>query len=148
MGKAKKFLEQIEKLDTMIENKLEEQHKWWAIATGTTAQMDGERVQASGNQQKMAEASMKHLSISKEIDECIDRLVDTKRDVISVIEQLPTQEYDVLHKRYVQGMELDEVARKKGKSYSWVTTVHGQALKKVNAILKEREGKEGYSADV
>ena len=136
---AKQFLRQLKKLDKMIENKLAEKARWKAIATGTTAQMGGEKVQSSGSQQKMADAVCRYVDIEKEIDEQIDILIDTRQDVISVIEKLKTTEYDLLHKIYVQYMSLQDVADIYENSYSWATTVHGNALKNVQAILDQRK---------
>lgn len=138
--KAKDFLKQLKKLDKMIDNKMIEKQQWVAIATGTTSFSDGDRVQSSGSQQKMADAVGKYIDIEAEIDQCIDRLIDIKKDVISVIEQLNATEYDVLHKVYVQYQTFDEVAVLYGKTYSWTTTVHGRALKNVQRILDQREG--------
>lgn len=138
--KAKEFLRQVYKFDRMVENKLAERRQWQEIATGASPQTTGERVQSSGNPQRMADAIGKYIDIEREINESIDRLVDAKRDVIAVIEQLNATEYDVLHKMYVQFMTLDEVADRKSKSYSWVTTVHGRALKNVQNILDRRAG--------
>lgn len=132
---AKAFLQQIKKLDTLIENKLIEKSQWWAMATSTTGKTDGERVSGSGNPDKMADAIMRYVGIEKEIDEYIDRLVDTKKEVIHVIEQLNTTEYDLLHKVYVQGIPLYDVAIQYDRTYSWCTTVHGRALKNVQKIL-------------
>lgn len=140
--KAKCFLRQIEKLDRMIKNKVVEQEQWRSIAMGTTAPMGGERVQSSGNKQKMADAVERFVEIEGEINKSIDILVDTKNDVISVIEQLKTIEYDILHKLYVQYMSLYDVADIYDKSYSWVTTIHGRALKNVQTILDQREKEE------
>lgn len=136
---ARDFLKQPRKLDKMIENKLLEKAQWKAIATGTAAQMGGERVQSSGSQQKMADAVARFVDIDKEIDECIDHLIDAKNDVIAVIEQLNATEYDILHKIYIQYKTIDDVADLCDKTYSWVTTVHGRALKMVQNILDERE---------
>lgn len=136
---AKQFLRQLKKLDKMIENKIAEKAMWKTIAFGTSAKMDGERVQASGSQQKMADAVCRYVDIEKEIDEQIDKLIDTKQDVISVIEKLKPTEYDILHKMYVQYMSLYDVADIYEKSYSWATTIHGRALKNVQAILDQRK---------
>jgi DNA-directed RNA polymerase specialized sigma24 family protein len=133
------FLKQVEKLDTLIKNKLIEKTQWRDIALGITANMEGERVQSSGRPSKMADAIDKCVDMEAEIDNLIDRLVDTKRDVISVIEQLNATEYDVLHKRYIQFMALQEIADAKNKQYGWVTTTHGRAVANVKKILEERE---------
>ena len=136
---AREFLKQPKKLDKMIENKLNEKEQWKCIATGTTAQMGGERVQSSGSQQKMADAVVRFVDIEKEIDRCIDNLVDTKKDVIAVIEQLNASEYDLLHKIYIQFFTLQEVAYLYDKSISWAKTVHKRGLKNVQKILDERK---------
>ena len=137
---AKDFLRQPEKLDRMIENKLIEKQQWKTIAMGTSSHSDGERVQSSGSQQKMADAIARYVDIENEIDNCIDTLVDTKKEVISVIERLNTTEYDILHKVYIQYKTLYEVADMYDKTYSWVTTVHGRALKNVQKILDLKLG--------
>ena len=136
---ARDFLKQPKKLDKMIENKLIEKEQWESIATGTTAQMGGERVQSAGSQQKMADAIARFIDIEKEIDECIDQLIDTKNDVITVIEQLNASEYDLLHKVYVQFFTLQEVADLYEKSISWAKTIHKRGLKNVQRILDERQ---------
>lgn len=138
--RAKDFLRQVKKIDMVIRNKMAEREQWRAIATGTTAQMGGERVQSSGSKQKMADAVGRYVDIETEIDKYIDALVDTKKEIISVIERLDADQYDVLHKVYVQYLTLDEVASMNEKSYSWATTVHGLALKNVQQVLDGRNG--------
>ena len=137
--KAKDYLDQVEKLDTIIQNKLIERAQWKEIATGVTARSDGERVQSSGRPSKMADAVDRCVDIEAEIDALIDKLVDVKREITATIEQLNANEYDVLHKRYIQHLSYVEIADAKCRDYNWVTTVHGRALKNVQAILDERE---------
>lgn len=138
--RAKDFLRQVYKLDRMVENKLAEKRQWQDIAAGATPQTTGERVQSSGNPQRMADAISRYIDIEQEIDECIDKLVDTKREVIGVIEQLNATEYDVLHQLYIQGKTLQEVSDKMGRSYSNIATIHGRALQSVQHIL-DKAGK-------
>ena len=145
--KAKDFLKQVEKLDKLIENKLIEKEQWKSIALGVTVagkdvkikgvlhQMD--KVQASGNPQKMSDAINRYIDIEREIDACIDELVDTKKEVLNVIEQLNAMEYDILHKVYIQHLTFYDIAAVYDNSYSWVTTIHGRALKNVQKILDE-----------
>lgn len=136
---AKTYLQQVEKINAIIQNKLIEKEQWMSMATSTTTSSDGERVQSSGSQQKMADAVIRMVEMEEEIDRYIDILVDTKQDVIRTIEMLPVIEYDLLHKVYIQFKSIDEAAEMMGKSYSWATTVHGRALKHVNDILNERK---------
>ena len=133
--KARDYLNQLEKLDTIIQNKLIEKAQWKDIALGITAHSEGERVQSSGSKQKMADAIERCVDMDSEINALVDKLVDLKREITNVIEQLNAQEYDVLHKIYIQHYSLYEVAEKKDKTYSWVTTIHGRALQKVQVII-------------
>lgn len=139
---AKEYLQQAEKLDLLIQNKLAEKRQWLEVALGITAHLGGERVQTSGSKSKMAEAVEKCIDVEREISALIDRLIDTKSEIVTVIELVenPT-EYDVLHKRYIQKMSLLQIADRYGKEYSWATTTHGRALKSVQEILDKKLSK-------
>lgn len=139
---AKDYLLQIQKLDKLIENKLQEVAHWKEVATGTTVCSEGDRVQSSGSKQKMADAICRYMQMEDEINAAIDRLVDTKQEIIETIEQLSIDEYDLLHKIYVQKKELYEAAMEMDRSYRWATSVHGRALANVQKILNEREQNE------
>ena len=133
------YLEQPEKLDIQIRNKLIEKQQWHDISLGITANMEGERVQASGSKSKMAEAVDKCVDMEAEINSLIDELIETKKDVIQTIEQLDSPiEYNVLHMRYIQYLSLQEIADHYNKDYSWATTTHGRALKSVRKILENK----------
>ena len=136
---AQLYLERVEMIDSIIKNKLIEQRQWKDIALGITANMGGERVQSSGSQSKMADAVNKCIDMEGEIDRLIDKLIDTKRDVIQTIEQLnsPT-EYNVLHMRYIQFMDLQSIADHYKREYGWATTTHGRALAHVQEILDRK----------
>lgn len=141
---AKKYLRQVSKLNKLIENKMIEREQWKSMATSTGTISDSERVQSSGSQQKMADAVGRYIDLEIEIARCIDAYVDAKQEVIQTIEQLPEVEYDILHKRYIQGKELDEIATIYNKSYSWITSAHGRAVRMVQNILDgkgENDGK-------
>lgn len=140
--KAKDYLLQISKIDRLVENKIAELEHWQAIATGTTTFSDGDRVQSTGNKYKMEDAIIKCIEISNDLNEQIDRLVDTRKEVISTIEQLKPSEYDVLHKIYVQNKDFQTIADAKKKSYSWVTSKHGRALASLQKILDAKKGEE------
>ena len=137
--KAKEYLQQVKKIDKLIENKLIEKEQWFAIATGTTASSeDGDRVQSSGSQQKMADAVVKIIALQEEINNLIDMYIDTKQGVIKTIEQLPADEYDVLHKIYIQGKNMRQTAAACDKSYDWVKIVHKQGMRNVQMFLGKK----------
>ena len=129
------YLEQPEKLDIQIRNKLIEKRQWRDIALGITANMEGERVQSSGAKSKMAEAVIKCVDMEAEIDRLVDELIDVKKEVIQIIEKLDSPiEYNILHMRYIQYLSLQEIADHYNRDYGWVTTTHGRALKSLRKI--------------
>lgn len=138
-SEVQEYLEQVEKYDSMIKNKLIEQQQWKDIALGITANMDGERVQSSSAKSKMSNAIDKCVDIEQEIDTLIDKLIGIKKDVIQTIEAVDsTVEYNLLHMRYIQFLSLQDIADYYGRDYTWATTTHGRALKSVETVLRER----------
>ena len=137
-SKAQIFLERVEKIEAIIENKLIEQMRWKEIATNISANMDGEKVQASGSTSKIADAIIKCVSMEEEIAECVESLIKEKNNVVRVLEMLysPT-EYKILHMRYIQYISLTDIADRLDRDYTWVTTTHGRALKNVQKILEK-----------
>lgn len=136
---AKDYLQQVQKLDKIIENKLVEADQWKSMAESITQHLSGDRVQSSGNQQKMEDAVIRYIELDHEITRIIDRLADIKMEVIATIERLPAAEYDLLHKVYIQGVSMADYADKTNQPYTNVTTTHGRALKKVQAYLDGKE---------
>lgn len=136
---AKEFLQQVRKLDKLIENKLAEVQRWKEIANNTTVNMSGEKVQSSGNHDSIENAICTYMDLEREINRNIDDLIDKKKDIVGVIEQLSATHYDILHKLYVQNYTLQDVASLYQRDYGWATTTHGRALKHVQIILNRRE---------
>lgn len=133
--RAKAYLEQIAKYDKIITNRLRDQARLQELATSITANYsDGPRVQSSGDPHRAQNAMDKWVDLSREIDELVDKRIDIIRD----LETLNATEYELLELVYVQCLTLYAAADKMDKSYSWVTTVHGRALKNVQSILDAR----------
>jgi DNA-directed RNA polymerase specialized sigma24 family protein len=139
-SKAQIFLERVEKIDTIIENKLIEQRQWKDLALSITANMGGEKVMSSSKSSSpMADAIVKCISMETEIAEAVDKLITAKKEVVRTIEKLysPT-EYKILHMRYIQHLSLTDIADKMNREYTWVTTTHGRALKNVQKMLESK----------
>lgn len=132
---AREYLEQIEKNECIIANKQIEKKYWMDIATGTTANVTGERVQTSGD----GHAKEKQIVEMVLIDEEIERLKGEIADIISTLERLNSIEYNFLHKMYVQHLSLKEVQAALKKSYSWAKKTHNRALNNLQKILDGQE---------
>ena len=137
--KAQEYLRQLKEIDGDIENMLAEVERWRMVAMGTTSRTEGDRVQTSGSQQRMADAVCEYIDIEADIKQQLDILAEKRKEITSTIRMLPYNKRNVLHKRYVQDMSFDEISVVCDKSRSWVTSVHGRALQDVQAILDERE---------
>ena len=138
-SKAQIFLERVEMIDTIIENKLIEQRQWKDLAVSITANMDGERVQSSSKStSKMADAVINCIAMEDVIADAVNKLIAEKQKVTQTIESLysPT-EYKILHMRYIQHISLTDISDKLNKEYTWVTTTHGRALKNVQKIIEK-----------
>lgn len=135
---AQQYLAQVEKIDSIIKNKLIEKQQWHDLALGITANMGGERVQSSGSASKMADAIDKCLDVEAEVDNLVDKLIDTKKEVIRIIEHLdnPTF-YNILHLRYIQFKPLWKIAEDYDRDYGWIKTNHGRAVADVQKILDD-----------
>lgn len=134
------YLERYERAATVIPNKLIEIEQWHDIATSITAVMNSECVSSSGSKQKMADAVNRCLDIVYDLERQVDELDAIKRDVVHTIEQVrSTREYNLLHKKYIQFMSLQDIADEFDRDYTWVTTTHGRALRSVQRILDLRK---------
>ena len=140
--KAKEYLSQIEKINMMIKNKDAEIVKWKELADNTSAPVLGDKVKTSGAADTMATAVINYVDIEKELIQQKQDLINKHNEIVRTIEQLPAQEYDVLHMIYIKFMSLEDVAEYKHKSYRWVTTVHGRALANVQRILNKRKNED------
>ena len=135
-----------------IKNRKFQREQLFDIACSTTAKtksvlVEGElhnmeKVQSSGSNQQMADAIDEYVDLENDVYGILD-LIKKRDAIIKNIEKLNITEYDVLHKIYIQNMDLNEVAEECDKSYSWVTSTHGRALKNLQKILK-KEAKDGF----
>ena len=146
--KAKEYLLQIRNLDSLINSMIAEVDHWKSVATSTSTWSEGERVQSSGNKQKMASAVDRYVDMQPVINKEIDRLVDARAEITATLRQallerkLTRYEFEVLHKYYVEELTFYDIAGCFDKSYSWATSVHGRALSSLQRVLDERKNYE------
>ena len=131
------YLEGYELDKVKMECKLAERQQWHDLSLSITSQMDGDRVQASSDQDKMAKARNKCMDMEDEILDQVHKLADKQKEITGALDRLtiPIQ-YKILHMKYIQLKELDEIAEHCRMEYSNVTTTHGRALKNVWEIMK------------
>lgn len=126
---TKEYLNQIERLDKMITNKLSEIYQLKIMACSITVSGDSERVQTSGNQDKLGSTIAKIVDLERETDELVDSLVDKRKEILKQIDSMKNiDHYDVLHKHYVERRTFQDIADSENWSIRQVFNIHGRAL--------------------
>lgn len=130
---AKEYLSQISSLEGQIQVYLYDIERIEALATKTTGTIKNDRVQASVNQQKMEAAVVKLDDYKGKLAMTLNIYIDAKAEIMAQIDALDdkteNQIYkDILRKRYIERLSLEEIAVKKHYSYRHTTRMHGAAL--------------------
>lgn len=121
---------------------MEQREQIKMLAISTTGSMDGERVQSSGSQEKMADAVCKYVDIGLEIDRCVDQLVDAKNEIKKMSEELDDVEREIIDMVCIQYCTLKEVAELFGRSRAWASIKFERAQMHMQS-MKEEENKNG-----
>jgi len=135
---AKEFLSQAYLLDKRIERKIEVVHSLNELATKATATISGMPHNPSGSKSQMADTICKIIDLQNEINADIDKLVDLKAEIISVIKRVENAEYQMLlEQRYLCYESWDEISADMNYGLRWTHIMHDRALGAVSSILAE-----------
>ena len=133
---AKEYLMQYQRQQRLIVNRIAERDRWNSIATGVSAAISIDKVfSSSGTGERMADAVCEIADLDTEITEAIKKAMEIERDIVKRIEALPVEEYDLLHKMYIQGVPFGDLPGMLNKSKRTVARLHGSALKRIQASL-------------
>lgn len=140
---AKEYLSQIRKIDVMINYKQRQLDTLrQSIETIKAVNTNPDKVQSSGERDRVGQIVAKIVDLQNEINRDIDRLVDIKREVMTVVDQLDPTCMDLITKRYFEFKTWEQIAAGMGYSYQWVCGIvngkpglHIQALGKVQKII-------------
>lgn len=132
---AETYLDRIKKIDSMIKNKLRDYQRWVEQADGLGGAALGERVQSSRNLHRGSDAIDTYIDLEREIN----ALKQERQRIIETIEQLPSLEYDVIYKLYVENYTLKEIAHHFSKCYDWARYKKQDAINLVQALLDAKQ---------
>jgi hypothetical protein len=136
---AKEYLEQVRRLNNEINSLIVEYEMMQTLATKVTASCEGERVQASGNQDKIGSAVVKLIEYQEKINRKIDAYVDMRDDILQVLHKLSRAEYiDVLYKRYFEFKKWEQIACEIFMGFRGTLKLHAKALNELDRILEKR----------
>ena len=126
---TKSYLSQIERLDRMIQNKLSEIYQLKTMACSVTVSNDGDRVQNSGDKDRMGTTVAKIVDLERETDELVDSFVEKRKRIVGQIDSIENVDYyNVLSMRYISRDTFETIAEKTNWSIRKVFSLHGKAL--------------------
>lgn len=126
---TKEYLSQIGRLDRQIQNKLSEIYQLKTMAYGVTVSNDGERVQTSGDKDRLGSVVAKIVDLEVETDDIVDRFVERRKQIIEQIDKIENEDYyHVLSMRYVGKNTFEDIAKATNWSIRKVFSIHGKAL--------------------
>lgn len=134
MEKVIEWLEQVRKLDELIKAKEAEYYQLMTMATKTTPELTG-MPHAGGVTDKVGNYGVKLAMKAQETNAAWDRYIDQKAEVIRVLEQLPANEYGVLHREYIRYMTQEEIARDMGYSTVQIWRIKQKALNLLKDVM-------------
>lgn len=130
--KAKEYLQQLQRLDTMINQKIKELGDLRLMSQSVGGiDYSKERVQSSHSwDAPFVKPVLRMIELEQEINAEIDRFVDEKHEIINQIQALQNPKHiDILYKHYVEFKRLEIVAVEMNFTYQYIVELHGTALK-------------------
>lgn len=130
--KAKEYLQQLQRLDTMINQKIKELGDLRLMSQSAGGiDYSKERVQSSpSGDAPFVKPVLRMIELEQEINAEIDRFVDEKHEIINQIQALQNPKHiDILYKHYVEFKRLEIVAVEMNFTYQYIVELHGTALK-------------------
>lgn len=130
--RAKEYLQQLRRLDTVIDQKIKELDDLKVKSTCISS-MDYsiERVQTSpsGGAPYVRTVS-RMIDLNEEINRDIDDFVDRKHKIINEIQSLEnTKHIQILFKKYVEYKTFEQISVEMNYTYQYIVLLHGYALK-------------------
>lgn len=128
------WLNQVKMLDELIYAKISERDQWLELGTKITPIMSG-MPHAPGVSDKVGNAAVKLADMADEINILIDKLINHKQQVCQVLEQLPAEEYGVLHRHFIQYKTLGQIAGEMNYSYMQIWRFKESGIGHLQTIL-------------
>ena len=134
---VREWLENIGKLDELIDGKKEELRRLDELSTDISAKMpDGMPFSDTGQvNQKMQNAVIDLVMLENELKTIICKYTNEKQKVLAAIEKLPAKEYAVLHRYYIRYMTIEKIAEDLGISTVSVWRIKKKALNNLASVV-------------
>lgn len=128
-----KYLKRFSILDKEIDRKIEEVAYWRGRLGQVTNMLPGMPKGGGSIYSKTESIVAKIVDLEQDINRDIDRLVDIKKSITEIIEQVEDdRERLLLQYRYIDGKPWEQVAVDMHYNWRWVHKLHSKALSKIN----------------
>lgn len=132
---TKDYLNQISRLNRMINNKLVEIQQLKEMSCSISAITNSERVQTSLSPDKIGSNIAKIDEMERNIDSMIDEYVDKKNLIISQIDSIENETYyNILFAKYVERKTFEKIADEMTYSWRQIVRLHGRALQEFERL--------------
>ena len=130
--RAKEYLQQLRRLDTVIDQKIKELDDLKVKSTCIGGfDYSKERVQTSpSSDAPYVKTVSRMIDLNEEINRDIDDFVDRKHKIINEIQSLEnTKHIQILFKKYVEYKTFEQISVEMNYTYQYIVLLHGYALK-------------------
>ena len=132
---AKEYLSQAYRIDQRINSKIEQVQSLRNLAEKASATISDMPRSASPNIHRMQDFIAKALDLESEINADLCRLIDTKREIVTVIKCVENRERQtLLELRYLCFKTWEQIAVELHFDLRWVHRLHNRALNEVESI--------------
>ena len=135
---TREYLQQIERYDYIIENKLREIERLeMLLKTIPALPYDKDRVMSSGDYDRIGVSVAQMLDDKANIEKLLDESKRKRSRIIRQIESLPNPKHiKVLSERYLKYQELFRLENVVGYSYNQVKNIHRDAIAEFEKLYK------------
>lgn len=127
---TKDYLNQISRLNRMINNKLTEIAQLRELSCSISAVKNEERVLSSSDPDKIGTTYAKIDEMERNLDKMIDEYIDKKNTIIGQIDSIEDEDYyNVLFSRYIEKKTFEVIATEMKYSWRQIIRLHGKSLK-------------------
>lgn len=127
---TKDYLNQISRLNRMINNKLAEVSQLRELSHRISAVKNEERVMSSSDPDKIGSTYAKIDEMEHNLDNMIDEYIEKKDLIIGQIDGIENEDcYNILFSRYIEKKTFEVIATEMKYSWRQIIRLHGKALK-------------------
>lgn len=145
---AKEYLSEVQRLQTIIEQKQDRIKEYRQIAASPhSAQLSPVKVQTSVQVDRIGDIVSKIADLEAEVQNDLFNLLDFQNKIINQIQGLKNPNHiKLLYKKYVEGKDFQTIAGEMNFTYQYTFEIQNKALRAFEAAYKDVLQKEGIPA--